>query len=376
MTGNGPVGSDGAYMDRALTLALEGWGQVSPNPLVGAVVVSGDRVIGEGFHACYGTEHAEAMALEEAGARAAGATLYVNLEPCAHHGAMPPCTEAIRRAGIRRVVYGCRDPDQLAAGGGEVLRGAGLEVVGGVRSTTAARLNGPFIWDRLGLGPWVSLKLGLSLDGRISARAGMRTDITGPEAAEFVHRLRAGHDAIMVGGRTAVVDDPLLTVRLAPSPRLPPTRVVLDPGLELSADCRLVGSVDEAPVLVFCLEGAPAGRRTPLEKQGVEVVAVQGAGDSLALGAVLQDLGERGLRSVMAEGGGRLASSLLAGGLVRRQYLIYAPIVLGPQGVPFIEARLAEDSFDWRVVRRGGLGEDSLLELEDRRAREVLTEAA
>lgn len=363
-------------MDRALTLALEGWGHVSPNPLVGAVVVSGDRVIGEGFHARYGTRHAEVVALEQAGEGAAGATLYVNLEPCAHHGATPPCTQAIQQAGIRRVVYACRDPDRLAAGGGEWLTGAGLEVVGGVRAAAAARLNGPFIWDRLGFGPWVSLKLGLSLDGRISARAGMRTDITGPQAAEFVHRLRAGHDAIMVGGRTAVVDDPLLTVRLAPGPRLPPTRVVLDPGLELSPDCRLAGSVDEAPVVVFCRESVPAGRRTPLEKLGVEVVAVPGAGEGLALGAVLQDLGERGLRSIIAEGGGRLAASLLADDLVRRQYLIYAPIVLGPQGVPFIGSVVDEGSFDWSVVRRGALGEDTLLELEDRRAREVLTEAA
>ncbi len=376
MTRGAPTGSDGDFMDRALTLALEGWGQVSPNPLVGAVVVSGERVIGEGCHARYGTAHAEAVALEEAGEAAAGATLYVNLEPCAHRGATPPCTQAIQQAGIRRVVYGCRDPDQLAAGGSEYLTGAGLEVVGGVRGAAAARLNGPFIWDRLGLGPWVSLKLGLSLDGRISARAGMRTDITGPEAAEFVHRLRAGHDAIMVGGRTAVVDDPLLTVRLAPSPRLPPTRVVLDPELELSPDCRLAGTVDEAPVVVFCSEDAPAARRTSLEKRGVEVVAVRGAGEGLALGAVLQELGERGLRSIMAEGGGRLAGSLLAAGLVRRQYLIYAPIVLGPQGVPFIGSDVDEDSFDWSVVRRGALGEDSLLELEDRRAREVLTEAA
>ena len=363
-------------MDRALTLALEGWGQVSPNPLVGAVVVSGDRVIGEGFHARYGTAHAEVEALEEAGEGAAGATLYVNLEPCAHHGATPPCTEKIRQAGVRRVVYGCRDPDQLAAGGGECLSEAGLDVVGGVRAAAAARLNGPFIWDRLGLGAWVSLKLGLSLDGRISARAGTRTDITGPEAAEFVHRLRAGHDAIMIGGRTAVVDDPLLTVRLAPSPRLPPTRVVLDPGLELSPDCRLAATVDEAPVVVFCRAGAPAGCRTPLEKQGVEVVEVQGAGEGLALGSVLENLSERGLRSIMAEGGGRLAASLLASGLVRRQYLIYAPIVLGPQGVPFIGSDVDVDSFDWSVLRRDALGEDSLLELEDRRAREVLTEAA
>ena len=368
--------ADRHWMGQAQALAALGEGSTSPNPRVGCVIVADGRAVGSGYHRASGEPHAEVRALDDAGDLARGATLYVNLEPCAHRGATPPCTQAIQQAGIRRVVYGCRDPDQLAAGGSEYLTGAGLEVVGGVRGAAAARLNGPFIWDRLGHGPWVSLKLGLSLDGRISARAGMRTDITGPEAAEFVHRLRAGHDAIMVGGRTAVVDDPLLTVRLAPSPRLPPTRVVLDPELELSPDCRLAGTVDEAPVVVFCSEHAPAARRTSLEKRGVEVVAVRGAGEGLALGAVLQELGERGLRSIMAEGGGRLAGSLLAAGLVRRQYLIYAPIVLGPQGVPFIGSDVDEDSFDWSVVRRGALGEDSLLELEDRRAREVLTEAA
>jgi diaminohydroxyphosphoribosylaminopyrimidine deaminase/5-amino-6-(5-phosphoribosylamino)uracil reductase len=138
----------------------------------------------------------------------------------------------------------------------------------------------------------------------------------------------------------------------------------------------LAATVDEAPVVVFCRAGAPAGCRTPLEKQGVEVVEVQGAGEGLALGSVLENLSERGLRSIMAEGGGRLAASLLASGLVRRQYLIYAPIVLGPQGVPFIGSDVDVDSFDWSVLRRDALGEDSLLELEDRRAREVLTEAA
>jgi diaminohydroxyphosphoribosylaminopyrimidine deaminase/5-amino-6-(5-phosphoribosylamino)uracil reductase len=376
MIEDGTGRSDETFMDRALELARDGWGQVSPNPLVGAVVVSGGRVIGEGFHVRYGSEHAEVVALRQAGEGTAGATLYVSLEPCDHHGKTPACTEAIRRARISRVVYGCRDPDGRAAGGGEVLRKAGLEVVGGVRSTAAARLNGPFIWDRLGLGPWVSLKLGLSLDGRIAARPGTRTDLTGRETEVYVHQLRAGHDAIMVGGRTAVIDDPLLTVRLAPSPRLSPTRVVLDPGLEISADSRLVESVEEAPLVIFCAGDAPVDRRRRIEKRGVEVASVGEEGGRLDLESVLRDLDARGLRSIMVEGGGRLAASLLAGELVRRQYLIYAPIVLGPEGVPSIGAGVESKSSDWSVVRREGLGGDSLLELEDRLAREALLEAA
>jgi len=376
MIDDGPGRSDEMFMDRALELALDGWGHVSPNPLVGAVVVAGGRVIGEGFHARYGSEHAEIVALRQAGEAAAGATLYVSLEPCDHHGQTPPCTEAIQRAGISRVVYGCRDPDGRAAGGGELLRKAGLEVMGGVRSTAAARLNAPFIWDRLGLGPWVSLKLGLSLDGRIAARPGTRTDLTGRETGVYVHQLRAGHDAIMVGGRTAVIDDPLLTVRLAPSPRLSPTRVVLDPALEISADSRLVGSLDEAPLLILCSGDAAVERRRRIEKRGVEVSPIRGEGGRLDLGAVLRDLGGRGLHSIMVEGGGRLAASLLVGELVRKQYLIYAPIVLGPEGVPSIGAGLEAKSFDWSVVRREELGRDTLLELEDRQAQEALLEAA
>ena len=203
--------ADEVLMDRAIDLALRGWGQVSPNPLVGAVLVRGDQVIGEGFHASYGEDHAEVVALRQARNGAVDGTLYVTLEPCTHHGKTPPCTEAILRAGICRVVYACSDPDPQASGGADRLREAGLTVTAGIRSQAAARINGPFIWDRLGDGPWVSLKLGLSLDGRISARKGVRTQITGAESAGYVHRLRAAHDAIVIGGRTACIDDPLLT---------------------------------------------------------------------------------------------------------------------------------------------------------------------
>lgn len=369
---------DEAFMDRALSLALEGWGQVSPNPMVGAVVVRGEDVIAEGYHARYGADHAEVMALEAGGGESAGATLYVSLEPCAHHGKTPPCTEAILRSGVARVVFGCRDPDGRAGGGGDVLRAAGVDVAGGVQRLRAARLNAAFIWGRLDRGPWVSLKLGLSLDGRIAAGQGTRTPITGEEAAAYVHRLRAGHDAIMVGARTAMVDDPLLTVRLARRPRVPPTRVVLDSKLETSTSSRLVNTVDEAPLLVLCGASAPAARRSELERAGVEVVsvAVSEPGGGLDLVQVLRELGARGLGSILVEGGGRLAAAMVAGGLVRRQHLIYAPVVLGPAGVPAMGVEVGTSPGDWSVVLRQGLGRDSLLELEDRRAHEALVEAA
>jgi diaminohydroxyphosphoribosylaminopyrimidine deaminase/5-amino-6-(5-phosphoribosylamino)uracil reductase len=368
--------ADEFHMARALDLALEGWGQVAPNPMVGAVLVSGDRVVGEGYHAHFGSDHAEIVALREGRGDTLGATLYVTLEPCGHDGKTPPCTGAIERAGVSRVVFGCADPDPLAAGGASVLREAGLEVSGGVRGMEAARLNGAFIWDRLEQGPWLSLKLALSLDGRIARAPGVRTDISGPEAATYVHRLRASHDAIVVGARTVCVDDPLLTVRIGRAPRVPPTRVVLDPNLRTPVASRLVETLDEAPLLILCREGASSGQRRELEKIGVDVSPVPGDSGGLALDAALLSLRDRGLRSILVEGGGRLAAAMLAANLVRKQHLLYAPVVLGLEGVPSVGGALTEGSGEWSVVRREVLGEDTLLELEDRRATDALMEVA
>ena len=368
--------SDETHMRRALALAREGWGRVAPNPMVGAVVVSDERLVGEGFHAVYGGEHAEVAALTAAGSDSTGATLYVGLEPCSHHGKTPPCTRAIMRAGIQRVVFGCRDVDREAGGGAAELRSAGLEVAGGVLGLEAARLNAPFIWERLGRGPWVSLKLAMSLDGKIAARHGERTTITGPETSGFVHRLRAGHDAVLIGARTAIVDDPLLTVRAGPSPRVPPTRVVLDPGLELPPGGQLVRSVDEAPLVVLCLASADAGARRELEARGVRVETVDGGRAGLDLARAVDVLHGLGLKSILVEGGGRLASAFLDRGLVRRQYLVYAPAVLGPDGVPAFAEAVDILAADWRVVDRSELGRDALLELEDEQALDALKEAA
>jgi diaminohydroxyphosphoribosylaminopyrimidine deaminase/5-amino-6-(5-phosphoribosylamino)uracil reductase len=364
-------------MHRALVLARYGWGRVSPNPLVGAVVVRDGRVVGEGFHAEFGGDHAEVAALKGAGPAARGATLYVSLEPCVHHGQTPPCSTAITEAGIRRVVVGARDPNPIASGGLEALAGAGVEVVTGVLVDEAVRLNAPFLWKHRNEGPWVTLKLGLSADARIAARPGERTRVTGPEAQDFVHRLRAGADAVLVGGRTAWIDDPLLTVRCGTPPRVPPRRVVLDPRLELSPESKLIRTVEEAPVMIFGRKGASPERAEALEAKGARIRLVEGDGDHhLSLTAVLATLAAEDAASVLIEGGGRLATALLERGLVHRQYLIYTETELGPPAVPAFDRNLDPIGPGWSVVRREPLGADTLVEIDKLDALGKLREAA
>ncbi|MFQ5888894.1 MAG: bifunctional diaminohydroxyphosphoribosylaminopyrimidine deaminase/5-amino-6-(5-phosphoribosylamino)uracil reductase RibD [Gemmatimonadota bacterium] len=374
---------DPAWMRRALELAERGWGRVAPNPLVGAVLVHDGEVVGEGFHGEWGREHAEAVALRRAGDRAAGATLYVTLEPCAHQGKTPPCTEAILGARVRRVAIGCRDPHAHAAGGATRLRRAGVEVATGVKGRSAALLNAPFLWHELTGRPFVALKLGLSLDGRIAARPGARTPVTGERAWRAVHRWRAGFDAVLVGIGTAEADDPRLTARGLPEPRVPPVRIVLDPELRLSPDAALALTALEVPTWVVGGPGADAARRSNLEARGVSVLAVPAEGDGggkgaagaggptrgaprLDLGSALHAMRARGIRSLLVEGGARIGSAFLAAGLVQRLYLVAAPRFLGPDGLAAFDAVPASVPREWRIGERRALGEDTLLRLENR----------
>ena len=358
--------TDRRFMDRALALAPDGWGRVHPNPLVGAVVVRDGEVVGSGAHREYGGVHAEVEALREAGDRARGATLYVTLEPCAHHGKTPPCTDAILDHGVARVVYAVADPHPDAAGGGARLREAGVEVVDGVEEERARTQNATFLTPIERARPFVALKFGLSLDARIAARAGERTRITGPESEAEVHRLRSGYDAILVGGRTARIDDPSLTVRHAPAPRVPPVRVVADPGAALRPDGTLARTAPEVPVLVLAAEDAPPDRVARLEAMGVEVERVprSGAGPEapseggLDLPVALDRLYSRGLRTIFCEGGGRLGAGLLEAGRVDRLYIFQAPVVLGSQGVPAFPGAAG---FRGRCVDVRAMGGDALL---------------
>ena len=349
-------------MRRALTLAWGGWGRVAPNPLVGALVVRDGAVVGEGFHAEFGGPHGEVLALVAAGERARGADLVVTLEPCAHHGKTPPCTDAILAAGIRRVVFGARDADPVAAGGAEVLRRAGVEVQGGVLEADARAQNALFFHRFAGRGrPFVALKLAVSLDARIADRHGRSRWVSGPAARDFVQWLRAGFDALAVGGGTAKADDPSLTVRGTVQPSRPPLRVVLDRRAELPPTAALVRTAREVPTLALLGRDAPPAAGEALRAAGVEVAAADGPADAMAA------LAGRGVGSVLVEGGGVVAGRLLAAGVVDRLYLVVAPLWLGEEGVaafPGVPAPAIEEAARWRTVERRALDDDTLLVLD------------
>ncbi len=351
-------------MERALDLARRGWGRVAPNPLVGAVVLAGGAVVAEGYHAEYGGPHAEVVALRAAGARARGATLVVNLEPCAHHGKTPPCTDAIVSAGVARVVAALTDPDPQARGGAGVLRANGVSVSMGLLGEAAAALNAPFLFAReQAERPFVALKLATSIDGRIADAVGSSHWVSGPAAREYVHWLRAGFDGIAVGGTTALRDNPQLTVRGPVTPRRPPVRVVFDRRAMLNPSAELVSSARDVPTWVMASLEAPASSVTALEQNGVRVFRP----DSLAAG--LRLLREAGIESLLCEGGGALGARLLVDGLVDRLYWVQAPVWLGEGAVPAfpgVPPHPLAAAPRWTPVERRALGSDTLLVLDRR----------
>ena len=352
----------GVHMRRALELAQAGWGSVHPNPLVGAVVVRGGHVVGEGFHEEYGGPHAEVNALRDAGEAARGATLYVTLEPCAHHGKTPPCTEAIIAAGVARVVYAAADPNTRASGGARRLEDAGIEVLGGIESDAARALNTQFFHLHEAGTAFVALKLAMSLDAGIAKAPGVQTALTGPAALTAMHRLRSGYDAILVGIDTVLTDDPLLTVRLAPV-RKPPVRIVADTHARLPLESKLVQTVSDAPVWVLTAEDAPQDRVMALGKAGVRVLRVPRDREHIDLAQALAILDREGVQSIFAEGGARLAASLLGAGLVHRMYIFLAPLFLGPGAVPAFG--LAQPEQDrWRCTSTEWHGSDVLVTMD------------
>ncbi len=347
-------------MRRALELALKGWGRVAPNPLVGAVLLRGGRVIGEGYHAEFGAAHAEVAALAACD-QPRGAVCVVNLEPCAHLGKTPACSEALKSAGIRRVVFAISDPNPAAGGGAEWLRSAGIEVESGVCREAAAALNAQFLWSELRCErPFVALKLAISLDGFVADRWGGSQWISSPEAREHVQWLRAGYDAIGVGRGTAQADNPRLTVRGALVPRVPPTRIVFSRSGSLGNDLHLVRTAKDVPTILIVDDDRAAAAERALADTGVIVIAAGGPK------RILEALRSVGIRSLLVEGGGGLAVSLLEAGLVDRLVLFQAPLLLsqGLSPFPAADAVRLEAAERWIPVERNAFGDSNLLVLD------------
>lgn len=331
---NGWTELDCRLMNRALTLAAEGVGLVSPGPLVGCVIADSEGVIvGEGFYVYENVKHAETYALEQAGAKAGGATAYVSLEPHAHHGRTPPCTDALIKAGIRRVVVPTEDPNPRVSGKGfEHLRSAGVEVSVGLLSRQAEQLNEKYFHFMRTGRPFVHLKLATSLDGKIATRTGDSRWITGAESRACVHQLRHEYDAILIGAGTALADDPLLTDRSEQKRRRPLVRVVLDETLKVSPESRLLSSAKEFPVLIFAGDSVAATQVNELETRGIEIVRDSEGGRDLL--TVLEELGRRSVQSVLVEGGASVAGKFLGAGLVNKVSFFLAPIIIGGREAP------------------------------------------
>jgi diaminohydroxyphosphoribosylaminopyrimidine deaminase/5-amino-6-(5-phosphoribosylamino)uracil reductase len=353
--------TDRRHLARAIELAEQGRGRVSPNPLVGAVVARGDTVLGEGWHSAYGEAHAEVEALSAAGADVAEATLYISLEPCCHHGQTPPCTDAILAAGIGRVVVGSDDPSEKASGRGMgILRDEGVtvEVVDGDLADRARQLNQPFRKHARTGKPWVLFKSAMSLDGKVATSSGDSRWISGAASRRLVHQWRAECDAVAVGIGTALADDPRLTARdlpgAAPSGLPQPIRVVFDTTARLPLDSQLVRAAGEIPLVVVVSRAARKPDLSALEAAGADVIVVTGENAPAQVHAALDRLGERGITSMLLEGGPRLAGGFLDADEIDEVRLFIAPLLLG--------ARTARDPLE-------GAGAESIAEAV--RAREI-----
>ncbi len=325
--------ADQKFMTQALELARQGQGAVEPNPMVGCVLVREGAVVGRGYHQRFGGPHAEVEALSDAGDAATGGDAYVTLEPCCHQGKTGPCTQALIKAKVARVFIGCEDPNPKVAGQGiTTLRQAGIEVVPGVLEERSRRLIAPFSKLITTGRPWVIAKWAMTLDGKIASASGSSKWISGQTSREFVHELRGRVDAILVGRRTAALDNPLLTAR--PTGPRTATRVVLDSTASLSVDSNLVQSIDQAPLLVAATDQASVEKRKSLEDRGVEVLALGGEHRGQQLTALLEELGKRQLTNLLVEGGSEVLGALLDLRAIDEVHVFVAPKILGGAGAP------------------------------------------
>lgn len=352
---------DEKHMKRVLALAARGAGRVSPNPLVGAVLVKNGQVVGEGYHLYQRREHAEAIALSRAGRHSAGATLYVNLEPCTHYGRTPPCVDRILEARLAEVFVATRDPNRLVAGKGiRSLRKKGIRVHEGLLKEEASRLNEKFIHFMRTGRPFALLKLAMTLDGKIAAPGRRSRWITGAAARKEAHRLRYEYDAVLVGIHTVLQDDPLLNVRWVRSKAV--TRVILDARLRTPLHARIFRAPD--PVVIFHSPPVSGSRVRTLGKKAA-LIAVKKKGQFLDWDEILEHLGQRQITSLLIEGGGRVAASALQNGVVQKVAFFYAPKILGGEaiaGVDKLEIDRIDKALALHDVRVKRLSPDFLLE--------------
>jgi diaminohydroxyphosphoribosylaminopyrimidine deaminase/5-amino-6-(5-phosphoribosylamino)uracil reductase len=351
-------------MEMAYGLAEKARGRTSPNPCVGAVVSSGGAVAGWGFHEEAGRPHAEIIALDRAGRKAKGGTIYLTLEPCVHWGRTPPCVDRLIDSGLSRAVISAIDPNPLVNGRGiAALARAGFELATGLLEGRNRRLNEAYNKYITRRSPFVTLKAAVSLDGRIAARSGDSRWVSSPDARDYVHLLRGEHDAVLVGIGTVLSDDPRLTVRHSQWKGKRIVRVVLDPGLRTPANARILSAPG---VLNFTDRGSSPRKAAALEAEGAEIVRVPGRSRSLDLGAVLGELGKREIASVLVEGGSRVHTSFIKAGLADKVIIALAPKLIGGQkALSFFEgkgARTMADALRIRDVRCFPVGDDRMIE--------------
>ena len=323
---------DQRIMNRALELAVAGQGCVEPNPMVGCVIFNDNQIVGEGWHAVFGKPHAEVIALQAAGTRACGGTLYVTLEPCCHHGKTPPCIDAIKRAGIRRVVIAQRDPFSVVNGDGIIaLKSAGIACDVGIQAAAAGQLLAPYLKLVTTGRPWTLAKWAMTLDGRIATHAGYSRWISGPKSRNIAHQLRGRVDGIVVGRGTVEVDDPLLTARPEKVEDVyrTATRIVVDYGCQLSLESQLVKTSGTVPLLVATSDTAPEARRQQLSEAGAEVFCCQGRSRSEQINSLLKEFGRRRMTNILVEGGSRLLGELFDLHAIDEVHVFVAPKIIG-----------------------------------------------
>jgi diaminohydroxyphosphoribosylaminopyrimidine deaminase / 5-amino-6-(5-phosphoribosylamino)uracil reductase len=355
-----------SHMRWAIALALEGQGRTSPNPMVGALVVRDDEVIGEGFHRMVGGAHAEVNALSQAGEKARCADLYVTLEPCCHHGRTPPCVDAIIAAGIARVFIGARDPNPVVNGRGiNILRKAGIEVVDGVLDESCRDINeayNKFIVSGL---PFVTAKVALSLDGKLATCTGDSRWITNAESRKHVHGMRSSVDAVMIGGGTVRRDDPMLTVRLGVPKRVQPRAIIVDGTLNIPRASKLLRR-KKGNLIFVTTKRAPASRVKWLEEEGHEVIICRSErGDRVHIPRMMEELASLGITSILAEGGAKLHAGLFKSGLVDRVMAYIAPKIIGGEGLDFLPGvrnKTMKDITELKNVQIHTFGNDVLIE--------------